>query len=64
MKTYYCVATNVPDRGAVTSNVIDCIEAKEKPQSTMKSTPRADYYCDWFESREDAEEFIQITKRA
>lgn len=64
MKTYYCVATNVPDRGAVTSNVIDCIEAKEKPQSTMTSTPRADIYSDWFESQEEAEEFARISRIA
>ena len=64
MKTYYCVATTIRDNAPVTSHIIDIKEAEEKPKSTMKSTPRADYYCDWFESREDAEEFIQITKRA
>lgn len=43
---YYCVTTKIPDKGAVISNVVDCIEAKEKPQSKMTSTPRADIYSD------------------
>ena len=64
MKTYYCVATTVHDSGTVTSNVIDCIETKEKPQSTMKSTSRADYYSDWFEFLEEAEEFARTSRIA
>ena len=61
---YYCVTTKIPNKGAVISNVVDCIEAKEKPQSKMTSTPRADIYSDWFESPEEAEEFARISRIA
>lgn len=64
MKTYYCVATTIRDNAPVISHIVETIEADKKPESTMKETSRYDYYTDWFESLEEAEEFVRISKLA
>lgn len=64
MKTYYCVTTSFDDKGKVTAGITNQIEAEEKPESTFRETRRKDIYNDWFESMEDAQTFIEESKRA
>lgn len=33
-----------------------------KPENKCKSTSRADYYTDWFETLEDAQRFVEQSK--
>lgn len=61
MKKYFAVATTITDRG-VSCNLIASEEAVIKPQSTFRTTSRADYYVDWFESEEEAQRFIDNQK--
>lgn len=37
-------------------------QAEAKPQNSVKSTNRADYYCDWFDTLEQANAFISKNK--
>lgn len=64
MKTYWCVTTSFDDNGRVTSAITSTIEAVCKPENTSKSTNRKDIYNDWFESREEAEDWVEEAKRA
>ena len=64
MKTYYAVCTSCYDNGRITANLIDTIEAEERPENTWKSTRRCDMYIDWFDSYDEAMEFIRESKRA
>lgn len=64
MKTYWCVTTSFDDNGRVVSAITSTIEAVCKPENTSKSTSRKDIYNDWFESREEAEDWVNEAKRA
>lgn len=64
MKTYWCVTTSVDDRGRVVANITNTVEAASKPENSSKSTDRKDIYNDWFESLEEAQEFVEEAKRA
>ena len=64
MKTYWCVTTSVDDRGRVVANITDTVEAVSKPENSSKSTKRRDIYNDWFESREEAQEFVEEARTA
>lgn len=57
-KTYYCVATTIPDRGKSVISLVNTMLSKEKPSNSFKSTSRADYYLDWFDTEEEAKDFI------
>lgn len=63
MKKYYAVCTSYYDDGRVTTNLVDVIEAEEKPQGTFKETRRCDIYVDWFDSYDEAMEEINGVKR-
>lgn len=64
MKPYWCVTTSVNDRGHVVANITNMIEAVCKPENTSTSTSRRDIYNDWFESQEEAEEFVKEARSA
>lgn len=57
MATFYCVTTTVYDGGRATMHIIPQ-QAEAKPQNSMRSTNRADYYCDWFDTLEQANSFM------
>lgn len=59
MKKYYAVCTSYYDDGKVIANLVDVIEAEEKPKDTYKETRRCDVYINWFESNEEAMHFIK-----
>lgn len=64
MKTYYCVTTSFDDRGRVTASITNTVEAATKPGSTFTSTNRKDIYNDWFESFEEAKQFVEEARVA
>lgn len=64
MKKYYAVCTSCYDNGRISSNLVDTIEAEERPENTWKSTRRCDIYVTWFDSYDEAMEFIKEHKRA
>lgn len=64
MKTYWCVTTSIDDRGRVVSNITNTIEAVCKPEDSSMSTKREDIYNDWFESREEAEKWVEEARQA
>lgn len=64
VKTYWGVTTSFNDRGRVISNITSTVKAAVKPENTYKSTSREDIYIDWFESREEAQEYVEEAKRA
>lgn len=64
MKKYYCVTSSFDNKGRVTANITNIIEAEEKPESTFISTSRKDIYNDWFEDEKEAKEFVEQSKSA
>lgn len=64
MKKYYCVTSSFDNKGRVTANITNIIEAEEKPESTFISTSRKDIYSDWFEDEKEAKEFVEQSKSA
>lgn len=62
MRTFYCVATTVKDNGQCSCSIVDSVEAETKPENKCKSTSRANYYTDWFETLEDAQRFVEQSK--
>lgn len=62
IKVFYCVATTVFSSGKTVMNIVASQAAEERPANSFKSTNRADYYCDWFDSKEEAEKFITENK--
>lgn len=64
MKTYYCVTSKFDDKGNGWAGITNKVEADEKPESTFKSTTRADIYTDWFDSYDEAEEFVRDSVKA
>ena len=62
MRTFYCVTTTIRDNGQCSCNIVHSVEAEIKPESKYKSTSRADYYTDWFERLEDAQNFVETNK--
>lgn len=64
MKTYYVVRTSFYDSGRVISNIVDTVTASEKPEQGFKSTRRCDIYVDYFETVEEAREYVAASRCA
>lgn len=64
LHNYYAVTTTIDDKGKVTANITSTIQAAVKPEQAFKSTSRKDIYVDWFESREEAEQFAKEAREA
>lgn len=64
MKTFYCVTTSFDDRGHIIANITAVKNSEERPQNTYKCTRYKDIYNDWFDTREQAERFIDEAKNA
>lgn len=64
MQTFYCVTTTVNDRGSMTAHITSTIEAETIPENTFANTSRRDIYNDWFNSLEDARQFVEDAKCA
>ena len=64
MKPYWCVVRAVYDDGRVTSSIVDCKEFCEKPEPREKSLRCKVVYMEWFDSREEAEAFVEEARLA
>lgn len=64
MKTYYVVCTSFYDTGKIVSNIVDTVTASEKPEQGFKSTRRCDIYVDYFETVEEAQEYVTASRCA
>lgn len=64
MKKYFVVISTFDDRGRVTANIVDTIEAEKKPEQEYRSTRNKDIYTDYFETLEEAESFVGQSRLA
>ena len=64
MKTYWCVTTSVYDDGRVIAAITNSIRAVKAPKNESKSLRRKDVYHDWFDSKEEADQFVEDAKNA
>lgn len=58
-QTFYAVATTIFDDGRAIVRLVGTQVDWVCPKNKVHSTPRADRYIDWFESKEEAERFIE-----
>ena len=64
MKTYYCVATTIYDGGRVVCNLISAEESVMRPKNVFTHCNSADHYMDYFDTEEEANEFVKQSKKA
>lgn len=64
MKKYYAVCDSFYDSGKIVSNLVDTIEAEEKPEDSYKQTKRCDIYVEWFDTYEKAMQHIEECRLA
>lgn len=64
MRTWYCVVSAYHDDGRVIAEIVNELEAEEKPENHFEETPKKDIYIDWFGSREEAEAFVKGARSA
>lgn len=63
-KTFYCVTSYVYDSGKVRAAITDAIDAVCKPVNTEQNLDSRDIYKDWFDTKKDAEKFVEEVKTA
>lgn len=61
---YYGVISIYHDDGRITSNLVDVVEAEEQPKDKSVSYRRKDVYTDWFDNKEQALAFVELTRKA
>ena len=64
MKKYYSVTSAFYDDGRVVAGITGSREAESKPESRCTAKSDRDIYEDWFESMEEAGEFVEETKKS
>ena len=64
MKAYYCVCTTVYDSGRLIVALVDSREAESIPESHCTEKLDRDIYQDWFETIEEAKEFVKQAREA
>ena len=57
-KTFFVVSTVITGSKA-SVRLAGTVSATEKPETKFRSTSRADYYLDYFDSLEEAEKFCE-----
>lgn len=63
-KTYWCVTTSVYDDGRAIAAITNCIRSEKKPENQFKELKHRDVYNDWFESKEEADQFVEDARNA
>lgn len=58
-QTFFAVATTIFDDGRAIVRLVGTQVDWVCPQNKVHSTPRATRYIDWFNSQEEAEQFIE-----
>lgn len=64
MKQWYCVTSSFDNMGRVTAAVTNIVEAEECPHNSFRSTARKDIYNEWFESEQEANDWVAQSKKA
>lgn len=64
MKKYYAVCSSYYDDGKIIANLVDVIETEEKPKDIYKETKDFDVYINWFESHDEAMNYIEECRTA
>ena len=64
MKKYFVVVSTFDNRGNVTASIVDTIKAEKKPEQDYKSTRSKDIYTDYFDTLEEAKEFVEEARLA
>lgn len=64
IKTYWCVTTSVYDDGRAIAAITNCIRSEKKPENQFKELKHRDVYNDWFESKEEADQFVEDARNA
>ncbi len=64
MKTWYVVTSSYHDDGKCVANITGTVEAAEKPKSTSTSVSNRDIYVDYFDSKKEADKFVEETYKA
>lgn len=59
MKTCYYVKTRIDNRGHASVIETGAVDVKELPEGHCSSTDYEDVYTDWFESREEMDDFVR-----
>lgn len=59
LKTFWCVTTAFYDDGYVTSSITDTKKCAVKPYNNFTETSKKDIYIDWFDSEEEANQYVQ-----
>lgn len=59
MKKFYEVTSSFYDSGRASAAIINVIEADEKPQDITESLRKCDVYIDYFDSEEEAKQYIK-----
>ena len=63
MQTYYRVTSTFNSDGRISAELTGWTLATEPPEDTENLTADADVYNDWFETREEADEFVRVVLR-
>lgn len=58
-REFYAVLTTITDTKS-TVTLLGKVMAETKPDNEFKFTNRADYYKDYFSTKEEAERFIEV----
>lgn len=58
MNTYHAVSIIIGLRRCATRYMGE-VQAEAKPENTVKSIGTTDYYMDYFDTQEEAEEFVE-----
>ncbi|RHN01509.1 hypothetical protein [Dielma fastidiosa] len=58
---YYAVVSCYYGDGKVSANMVDTVEADKKPKNSCTGSQYCDSYVNWFDSVEEAEEFVKQT---
>lgn len=62
-KIWYCVVSSFFNDGSVVANIVDEVEADEKPENSSHSTSRKDVYLDWFDDYDEAISFVKEARK-
>ena len=64
MHTYYCVMSTFDNRGVSKGWLVEHREAESRPENTFRETKTKDIYTDWFDTEEEAMEYLAGFARA
>ncbi len=63
-KTFWCVSSSVFSDGTVKAAIVSTKKAIKKPENEYMETPLKDIYVDWFETEEEAKDFLKDAQNA